>query len=103
MMCWCSARHQSNTCIISKQNQFYAKRSKCCFNRTELEHLGHLVGRNGVRPDPRKVAAVNDWPVLKNVHDVRSFVGLANYFRRFIQGYSTLVAPLNRLQLRHAQ
>jgi len=59
--------------------------SKCRFFRAELEYLGHLVGRDGVRVDPRKVDGVMRWPVPKDVHQIRAFLGLANYFRRFMR------------------
>ncbi len=50
----------------------------------ETIFLGHLVGQDGIKPDPAKVKAVKDWPVLTNVKEVRSFLGLTNYFRKFI-------------------
>ena len=80
-----------------RKQRFYAKASKCTFCSSELEYLGHIVGRDGIKVDPRKVSAVVDWPIPKDVHQVRSFLGLANYFRRFIQGYSTMVGPLTSL------
>ena len=53
--------------------------------------MGHIVGVNGIKVDPKKVQAVADWMVPKDVHGVRSFLGLANYFRRFLQGFSKMV------------
>jgi hypothetical protein len=80
-----------------REHELYCRPHKCHFNQAELEYLGHIVGRNGVKVDPRKVKAVQDWPVPQDVHQLRSFLGLANYFRRFIQGYSALTRPLTEL------
>ncbi len=79
------------------KNQLYCQAAKCEFNMKELKFLGHIVGNGQIKPDPKKVKAVVDWPQPKDVHEVRAFVGLATYFRKFIQGYSALVAPLTDL------
>jgi hypothetical protein len=55
------------------------------------------VDKQGICPDPKKVKAVQTWPVPKNVHDVRSFLGLVNYFRKFIDHYSEIAVPLANL------
>ena len=75
-------------------HKIYAKMSKCHFNRQEVKFLGHIVGHNGLRVDPAKIAVVKEWPVPTNITELRQFWGLANYFRKFIQGYSSLAAPL---------
>jgi len=77
-----------------KEHQFYLRLQKCAFGRPEVTYLGHVVGRDGLKPDPKKTAAVADWPVPKDVPQLRSFLGLTNYFRKFIMGYSMLVKPL---------
>jgi hypothetical protein len=59
--------------------------------------LGHIVNSKGICPDPKKVEVVQNWHVPKNVHEVRSFLGLANYFRKFISHYSEVAAPLTNL------
>ena len=74
------------------------KPSKCFFSQDNVKYLGHIVSRNGICPNPDKVSAVTEFPVPKNTKGVRSFLGLANYYRRFIQGFSKLAAPLNQLQ-----
>lgn len=85
--------------VLSRLAEFklYAKQSKCHWNLPEVEFLGHFVGRNGVRVDPRKVQIVQDWPVPKNVTELRSFLGLTNYFRRFVHAYSAIARPLHAL------
>ncbi len=75
-------------------SKYYAKLSKCEFFKTSLKFLGHIVSAQGIAPDPAKVAVIDAWPVPDSVKAVRSFLGLANYFRRFIPLYSSIVAPL---------
>lgn len=91
------AEHLRTVLGILRRHGFKAKLSKCQFNRHEIRFLGHTVTRHGLALDDRKVTAVRDWPVPTNLRALRSFLGLANYFRRFIQGYSSLVAPLTTL------
>ena len=74
-----------------------AKRSKCTFAQREVEFLGHVVSDAGVKPDPRKVQAVAEWPTLKSTKDIQQFLGLANYYNRFISGFAKLAAPLTNL------
>jgi hypothetical protein len=80
-----------------RENQFYANPKKCDFMKEEISFLGHQVSANGLKVDPEKVRAVADWRVPKDVHGVRSFLGLANYFRRFLQSHSKMVVPLTNL------
>lgn len=80
-----------------REHKLYAKLSKCDFNRAELKFLGHIVGKHGVAVDPDKIATIANWPVPKTVKELQSFLGLANYFRRFVKHYSTVVAPLTDL------
>jgi hypothetical protein len=77
--------------------QFYVKLRKCEFNKRQVQFLGHLVSAEGIRPDPAKVRTVLEWPQPKDVHELRSFLGLANYFRKFILAYGVIAAPLNAL------
>ncbi|GFV72311.1 hypothetical protein TNCV_637731 [Trichonephila clavipes] len=70
---------------------------KCLFAAQEVKILGHLVSSNGVRPDPDKIKAVRNFPTPKNIHDIRSFLGLCSYFRRFIKRFCYLSEPLQSL------
>ncbi|XP_062404413.1 uncharacterized protein LOC134094507 [Sardina pilchardus] len=74
-----------------------AKLEKCCFFQKEVQYLGHLVSRHGVSTDPAKVSAVAKWPRPTTVSELRSFLGFAGYYRRFVEGFSKLASPLNRL------
>ena len=73
------------------------KPSKCSFARSSVEYLGHVVSRDGIRPDPSKIAAVATFPVPRCVRDVRSFLGLANYYHRFIHNFAFIASPLHML------
>lgn len=79
------------------KHSFFAKLSKCTFGQDSIEFLGHIISPEGIRMDPRKVAAVKEWPRPKSVTEVRAFLGLAGYYRRFIRGFSRLAAPLTDL------
>lgn len=80
-----------------REQKLYAKLSKCCFFRQEVEFLGHFVGRAGVRMVEGKVAAVERWPTPSTQKEVEQFLGLAGYYRRFIAGFSKLASPLSEL------
>lgn len=80
-----------------REHKLYAKLSKCDFALKETPFLGHIITADGIRPDPAKIKAVQEWPTLKSVHDVQMFLGLVNYYRRFIKGYAKIAAPLTEL------
>ena len=82
---------------ILKQHGFKARPSKCEFFKPELKFLGHIVGATGMKPDPAKVATVQEWPIPRSVYDVRAFLGLANYFRKYMHGFAAIAAPLTDL------
>ena len=82
---------------ILQSNEFYCRLHKCDFEKAELKYLGHIVSGEGIKVDPDKVKVIKDWPLPSSQKDVRSFLGLANYFRKFVQGYTALVTPLLHL------
>ncbi|RXN32901.1 Transposon Ty3-I Gag-Pol poly [Labeo rohita] len=74
-----------------------AKLSKCAFFKKEVHYLGHVISSEGVSTDPGKVEAVAQWPRPTNVSELRSFLGFASCYRRFVDGFAKLAAPLHRL------
>ncbi|KAA3483477.1 DNA/RNA polymerases superfamily protein [Gossypium australe] len=80
-----------------RDQRLYAKFSKCEFWMNEVSFLGHVVSVSGIRVDPNKIAAILDWKPPKNVSEIRSFLGLAGYYRRFVKGFSVIATPLTRL------
>ena len=91
-------QHLREVLSILRANKLYAKLSKCDFNMPQVLYLGHIVSKDGLSPDPKKVATVQDWPVPKDIHELNSFTGLTNYFRTFIQGYANRIMPLTKLK-----
>ena len=76
---------------------------KCSPFQHDVPFLGHVVSQDGVRTDPQKVAVVEKWPVPASVAEVRSFLGLCTYYRRFVQDFASVAAPLHRLIRKGAQ
>ena len=80
-----------------RKEQLYAKLSKCEFWLNEVSFLGHIVSKEGIQVDLKKIEVVVEWKPPRNVTEVRSFLGLAGYYRRFVKGFSMTVAPMTRL------
>ena len=80
-----------------RERQLYAKLSRCQFWLDRVAFLGHVISVEGVSVDPQKIEAVVNWKPPKNVSEVRSFLGLAGYYRKFVEGFSKIAAPLTKL------
>ena len=80
-----------------REKKLYAKLSKCDFWLKKVSFLGHIVSAEGIRVDPIKIEVVVNWKPPRNVTEVRSFLGLAGYFRRFEKGFSVIASPLAKL------
>ncbi|KAJ4811165.1 polyprotein [Rhynchospora pubera] len=87
-------QHLSLALELLRRNQLFAKESKCEFGLREIEYLGHVISEHGVSTDQKKVEAMQRWPTPKNVRELRGFLGLTGYYRRFIKGYGTISKPL---------
>uniref|UniRef100_A0A3B3CR12 Gypsy retrotransposon integrase-like protein 1 n=1 Tax=Oryzias melastigma TaxID=30732 RepID=A0A3B3CR12_ORYME len=85
--------------VLNKLKDYGLKLSvdKCVFFQTSVKYLGHVVSQEGVGTDPDKIAALTSWPPPKTLKELRSFLGFAGYYRRFVKGYSSIVKPLHDL------
>ncbi|GJR42836.1 putative reverse transcriptase domain-containing protein [Tanacetum coccineum] len=93
-------KHEKHLKIILKllkKKKLYAKFSKCDFWLDLVQFLGHVIDRSGVHVDLAKVEAIKSWAALKTPTEVRQFLGLAGYYRRFIEGFSLISKPLTKL------
>ncbi|PNX96484.1 Ty3/gypsy retrotransposon protein [Trifolium pratense] len=95
-------KHLAAVLQVLQDNQLYVKLSKCSFGVLEIEYLGHVVSGEGVSMDKTKIQAVVDWPPPKNIKQLRGFLGLTGYYRRFIQSYAKIASPLTDLLKKEA-
>ncbi|KAG8472702.1 hypothetical protein CXB51_034564 [Gossypium anomalum] len=91
------AEHLRLVLRILRDKQLYAKFSKCEFWLREVSFLGHVVSASGIRVDPNKISAILNWKPPRNITEVRSFLGLAGYYRRFVKGFLMIATPMTKL------
>lgn len=89
--------HLRKLCEALKANKLVANPKKCSLFLREVEFLGHSISEDCVRMDPKKLKALDEWPCPKTVKDIQSFLGFANYYRRFIKKFSKIAGPLTSL------
>ncbi|MCI11098.1 enzymatic polyprotein, partial [Trifolium medium] len=82
-------------CLLT--HELCLKQSKCSFAQTSIEYLGHIVSAEGVGPDPAKISAMTSWPAPIHIKQLRGFLGLTGFYRKFVKNYSSLAAPLTAL------
>jgi hypothetical protein len=90
-------QHLQQVFDILHQNQLSLKKSKCPFAQTSLEYHGHIISGIGVATDPAKIQAVQQWPTPTDLKQLRGFLGLSGYYRKFIKHYGILSRPLTDL------
>jgi len=93
--------HLDQVLTTLEANDIYLGIDKSAFGFPEMSFLGHIVGASGIRPDPDKVQAVKDWPTPTTQRQVRAFLGLTGYYRRFIRSYARIALPLTNLTKDH--
>ena len=81
-----------------REKKLYGKFLRCSFFQKEIHYLGHIISGEGICVDPEKVKAIMEWPMPKNAHEVRSLMGLAGYYQRFVEGFSKIAKPITTLQ-----
>ncbi|KAI3776205.1 hypothetical protein L1987_45977 [Smallanthus sonchifolius] len=91
------ACHLKEVLEALKKEKLYAKFSKCAFWLREVQFLGHVINPNDIMVDPAKIMTVREWNIPKTPNEFRSFLGLAGYYRRFIQDFSKIASPLTKL------
>jgi hypothetical protein len=89
--------HLKSVLAALREHKFYCKRSKCQFGSQQVEYFGHLLTPQGIMVDPRKVAAIRDWPDPTNVSQLRGFLGLVQYYDAFVDHFADHAFPLTEL------
>jgi hypothetical protein len=96
------AQHLATILNVLRTNKLFAKFSKCVFATQQVEYLGHIISQHGVATDPQKIAAVQNWPVPKTITQLRGFLGLAGYYRRFVKDFGIICRPLHDMLKKHS-
>ncbi|XP_073529630.1 uncharacterized protein [Phyllobates terribilis] len=86
-----------------RENSLYIKLEKCEFHQEEIQFLGYVISPQGLRMDAKKMQAITEWPIPKNVKEVQHFLGFANFYRCFVKNFSEIVAPITQLTKKGAK
>ncbi|XP_073021745.1 uncharacterized protein [Primulina eburnea] len=95
--------HLQLTLQMLREKELYAKFKKCEFWLKSVTFLSHIISKEGVSVDPKKVEAITGWPRPKTVTEIRSFLGLAGYYRKFVEGFSSITTPLTKLTQKNSK
>jgi hypothetical protein len=95
-------RHVDRVLQLLKEQQLYAKPSKCFFGVNDVEYLGHIVSHEGFKVDRNKIKAMMDWMIPKTLKNIRRFLGLMGYYCRFVRKYGRITTPLKKLTKKDA-
>jgi hypothetical protein len=87
-------QHVNQILSIKEEQSLYAKESKCEFGMTEVLYLGHIIGEKGVQVHQEKIKAIMEWPTPKTLTELRGFLGMCTYYKKFVKGFSQMCAPL---------
>ncbi|KAL4285207.1 hypothetical protein GQ457_16G013510 [Hibiscus cannabinus] len=90
-------KHVKEVLEILRHHRLFAKLSKCCFGAKKIDYLGYVISDGTIAMDREKVSCIPEWPSPKSVKELRGFLGLSGYYRRFIQGYGNIAKPLTDL------
>lgn len=90
-------RHLAEVLKVLQDQSLVANQKKCFFGQKSVEYLGHIITQEGVAMDPSKISSVMQWPIPKSVRGVRGFLGLTEYYRKFIKDYGNVARPLTDL------
>ncbi|XP_026398816.1 uncharacterized protein LOC113294646 [Papaver somniferum] len=91
------AKHLELTLGLLKKHSLFAKMSKSSFGQNSLEYLGHIISGEGVAAEPSRVECMSKWPIPKTLKELRGFLGLTGYYRKFVQNYGLIAKPLTEL------
>ena len=100
---WKEHLHHLEEVLKKFHDQYlFAKLSKCEFGLTEILYLGHIIGQYGVKVDMEKIKAIIEWPRPKNITELRGFIGICTYYRKFVNRFSQITSPLTDLTKKYA-
>jgi hypothetical protein len=95
--------HLQQVLSLLAQDRWQVKYSKCSFGQRQIGYLGHVISEQGVATDPSKVSAIEQWLVPQNVKQLMSFLGLAEYYRKFVYHFGIIAKPLTELLKKNVQ